>query len=126
MASGEHTHEYLTIKRNVTEVVSSLAAQVDSGQFAQRLNQHGLVTSHVVDKASVREIPASNRIQDIIQAVLATISLDPSKYQVFIEILRTQYHPLADKLTQYYGELCFCTDTQCTHISGERQYSAVA
>ncbi len=112
MASGEQTREYLTIKRNVTEVVSSLAAQVDPGQFAQRLNQDGLVSSHVVDKVSVREIPASNHIQDIIRAVLATISLDRSKYQVFIETLRTEYRPLADKLTQCYGELCFCTDTQ--------------
>ncbi len=99
MASGEHTREYLTIKRNITEVVSSLAAQVDPRLFAQRLNQDRLVTSHVVDKVSVREIPASNRIQDIIQAVLATISLDPSKYQVFIETLCTEYRPLADKLT---------------------------
>ncbi len=107
MASGEHTHEYLTVKGNITTIVNSLGAQVDPSLFAQKLNEAHLVSSYVVEKASARDTLSSNHVQGIIQAVLSQISLDSSKYHVFIEVLRMEQslRTLADKLTQYYGKL---------------------
>ncbi len=107
MASGEHTREYLTVKTNITDIVNILVAQVDPRLFAQKLNEAHLVSSYVVQKVSVRDIPPANRVQYIIQAVLSQISLDSTKYHVFIEVLRMEQslRTLADKLTQYYGKL---------------------
>ncbi len=105
MASGEHTHEYLTVKGNISTIVNSLAAQVDPSLFAQKLNEVGLVSQYVVQKASIRDIPPANRVQDIIQAVLSQISLDSSKYHVFIEVLQAEHSLLAEKLTQCYGKV---------------------
>ncbi len=105
MASGEHTHEYLTVKENITTIVNSLTAQVDPSLFAQKLNEAHLVSSYVVEKASARDTLSSNRVQDIIQAVLSQISLDSTKYHEFIDILRTEHSLLAEKLTQCYGKV---------------------
>ncbi len=114
MASGEHTCEYLTVKRNITDIGDSLAAQVDPRLFAQKLNEAHLVSSYVVQKVSVRDIPPANRVQDIIQAVLSQIKLDSTKYHVFIEVLQTEHSLLADKLTQYYGKLHYYTTVSKT------------
>ncbi len=109
MASGEHSREYLTVKRNITDIGDSLAAQMDPRLFAQKLNESHLVSSYVVQKVSVQDIPPANRVHDIIQAVLSQIKLDPSKYHVFIEVLRMEQSlsTLADKLTQCYGKLYY-------------------
>ena len=101
MASGEHTHEHVTVKGNVStsEMVNILSTQVNPGQFAQKLNEVGLVSLYVVQKASAHHVLPSDRVRDVIQAVQATIQLDSSKYEDFIKVLRDEYPPLADKLT---------------------------
>ncbi len=104
-SGGEHTREYLTIKRNVSHIINSLAAKVDPGLFAQKLCEGGLVSSYVVDNASIHGVPPSHRAPDIIRAVLAQINLEPSKYHVFIRILKGVHPLLADKLTEFFGKI---------------------
>ena len=107
METGIRTREYLTIHRNLSIVAEALGLAVDPGLFAQKLCEVDLVTSHMVEKARIREVPASTRVHDVILAVQTQLKLDPSRFSVFISILKSVHQLLAEKLMKYYGKVVF-------------------
>ena len=105
MASGKTTREYLTIRRNLSLIVDSLAATVDPARLALKLLEVDLITDDVVDRASVSRVPPRERIQPIVMAVMAQIQLDMFNYQVLMGELRTLHPRLAQKLETFHSKL---------------------
>ena len=104
MESGNRTREYLTVARNTSNIVDTLVAQVDLRQLAQKLHEAGLVTQHVVEKASHSAELPRNRVGDVMSAVRSQINLDSSKYHSFIHVLKDACPLLAKKLEHYFGK----------------------
>ncbi len=102
MASGARTREYLTVQRNTDTIIRSLAAQVDPGLFAQKLCDVDLVTPDVLERARVREVTPSNRVQHVISAVQSQIDLESSQFDTFMHVLEDVHPLLAKKLKEYF------------------------
>ena len=105
MASGKSTHEYLTIRRNLSLIVDGLVATVDPARLALKLHEANLITWDTVDRACVQGILTSaQRIQPLIMATEAQIQLDASKFQVLIAVLEAINTHLAENLQHFYGK----------------------
>ena len=105
MASGKNTREYLTIRRNLSLIIDSLAATVDPARLAVKLLEVDLIPHDVVDHASVVGVlSARQRIQPIVLALESQIQLDVSNYQVLMRVLRTIHPCLAERLEKFYSK----------------------
>ena len=105
MASGKNTHEYLTIQRNLSLIVDSLAATVDPARLALKLHEVDLIPQDVVDRASVVGIlTPSQRIQPIVMAIKAQIQLDASNFQALVDALTPFHLQLSQTLWKFYSK----------------------
>ena len=105
MASGTQTCEYRTIKRYFSIIVKSLGDTIDPVDFAQKLHEVNLVTSHIVQTAGVQARTVSQRIHPVITAVHSQIELNAANYCQFVRIVRGFNSVLADLLEKFHGEL---------------------
>ena len=113
MASGKTTREYLTIRRNLSLIIDSLAATVDPTMLALKLFEVGLITDSVVDCASVTRLPTRERIQPIVMALMAQIQLDIFNFQVLMDELRILHPHLAQKLEKFHSKLSYGVSSHC-------------
>ena len=104
MASGKETREYLTIQRNQSLIVDSLAATVDPARLALKLHEVDLIPSDVVDRASVVGIlTPAQRIQPIVMAIKTQIQLNASNFQVLMGALKPFNLQLSQSLRKFYS-----------------------
>lgn len=104
MADGKKTCEYHTIHKHFSTIEEALAAQVDPTSFAQKLHSAGLVTSHILDQASLQTRTLPERIRPVIKAVQSQVELQASTYYDFAKVLEDVYPALADRLKEYFSK----------------------
>ena len=107
MASGKSTKEYLTIRRNLSLLIDSLAATVDPARLAGKLLEVDLITDDVVGHASVTRVSIRERIQPIVMAIMSQVQLDVSNYQVLMSVLQTIHPRLAERLEKFYSKYLY-------------------
>ncbi len=98
------TREYMTIVSNFCSIVSTLAADVNSSLFARRLHAVDLISRQVLAKARARDISATDRFADMIEAVQSEINRDAAAYHTFLKVIKDVCPFLAERLMKYYGK----------------------
>ncbi len=96
--------EYLTIHSKFYFIVSTLAADVNPSLFARKLHAFDLISQHLLAKARARDVSATDRFADMIEAVQSEINQDAAAYHTFLEVIKDVCPFLAERLMKYYGK----------------------
>lgn len=97
------SHEYCTVKKNFSDIIDHLAANVDPAEFAQILCEEELVSEAIVAGANVLGVQTpKQRIRPVITAVKSQIQLNASKYHAFVDVLQKVLPGLAETLHKFF------------------------
>jgi hypothetical protein len=99
------SHEYCTVKKNFSDIIDHLAANVDPAEFAQILCEEELVSEAIVAGANVLGVQTpKQRIRPVITAVKSQIQLNASKYHAFVDVLQKVLPGLAETLHKFFSK----------------------
>ncbi len=116
----ETTWELSTIEKYASEVKEAVASCESVDRFSDHLLQKDFITrqrqSDILYNASLTPQEKAGRLVD---AVLFQVKTNPSKFEVFVEILEKQppLKDLAAQLRLSYGKLDLLVFVKCKHIN---------
>ena len=86
-AGGTDTPEYQKLQVNYDTVIYHLGAAQVAEELADKLYANKLITREMAAKANLPTRTDTEKMRDLILAVLAQVELEPANYHKFVQIL---------------------------------------
>ena len=79
---------YSTLQRKRDTIIQTLADQGFTRALAEKLLQAEMITRRIYDEARIPGVVETDRTTVLFNAVLASVKLNPARYDTFIGVLR--------------------------------------